>query len=69
MQVTALCVIPMDLEYGLLVAGLIVGGFIFFFIISKVGERMIAKNDPGKPESSSEAAVEPHYNYGMDMSE
>jgi hypothetical protein len=57
----------MDLEYGLLVAGLIVGGFIFFFIISKVGERIVIKNDPTKPENTE--ANESHYNYGMDISE
>jgi hypothetical protein len=43
--VTALCVIPMDLEYGLLVGGLILGGFVFFFILCKVGERIIMRSE------------------------
>jgi hypothetical protein len=35
----------MDLEYGLLVGGLILGGFVFFFILCKVGERIILRSE------------------------
>ena len=35
-QVTALAVIPMNMDYGILVGTLIVGGFIVFFIMCKV---------------------------------
>jgi hypothetical protein len=35
----------MDLEYGLLVGGLILGGFVFFFILCKVGERIIMRSE------------------------
>lgn len=40
-QVTALIVVPMSIERGFLVGGLIAGGFLFFFLLSKLGERMI----------------------------
>jgi hypothetical protein len=39
--ITALIVIPMSLERGLLSAGLVFGGFFFFYIISKGGERVL----------------------------
>jgi hypothetical protein len=36
-----LYVIPLDLERGLVVGGLIVGGFGFFFALSKLGEKRL----------------------------
>ncbi len=43
-QVTALAVIPMSLELWLICGGLILGGFGFFFVLSKVGEKIIVQN-------------------------
>ena len=53
---TALAVIPMNMEYGILVAALIVGGFIFFFILCKIGERMMRNYESGLIEQSPYAA-------------
>jgi hypothetical protein len=44
-QITALAVIPMTWQYWILVVGLIVGGGILFFILAKLGEKIIARDE------------------------
>ena len=68
MQVTALAVIPMNMDYGILVAALIVGGFIFFFILSKVGERMMRNHESRNIEESPYAASRGHDNHAIEIS-
>jgi hypothetical protein len=43
-QATALILIPLTWQLGTLVAGLILGGFVFFYILSKAGERLVLRN-------------------------
>jgi hypothetical protein len=71
----------MDLEYGLLVAGLILGGFVFFFIIGKIGQRLMISHDRQLAESDSCATLSNtassgpqgndscHENYAVDIRE
>jgi hypothetical protein len=73
----------MDLEYGLLVGGLILGGFVFFFILCKVGERIILRselNNSTLEQNNSTleqnnrpteyiTTLTPHYNYAAEIME
>lgn len=43
--ITAFVVIPMTVNRGILCGSLIVGGFIFFFIISKLGQKLLEKTE------------------------
>ena len=52
-QVTALVLIPLTWELGILVTGLILGGFVFFFILSKIGERLVIRNMSAENNSST----------------
>ena len=40
-QITALIVIPITLNRGILCGSLIFGGFIFFFLVSKAGQMLM----------------------------
>lgn len=42
-------VIPLDLERGLVVGGLIVGGFGFFYLLSKLGEKRLKATENHQP--------------------
>lgn len=42
--ITAICVIPMTWQYWVLVVALILGGGVIFFILAKLGERLLVKN-------------------------
>ena len=44
-QITAFIVIPMTPNRGILVACLITGGFIFFYIISCLGQKLLSRNE------------------------
>ena len=44
LQITALCVIPMTWQYWVIVVGLIIGGGILFFIMAKIGEKLLVNN-------------------------
>ncbi len=55
-QVTALVVLPMTLELWLMCTGLILGGFGFFWVISKLGERInTSKVTPMSSDHASDA--------------
>lgn len=70
LQVTALAVIPMDMDYGILVAALIVGGFIFFFVMAKVGERIMRAHENRIIEASpyAESRHNGHDNTAIEIS-
>ena len=53
LQVTALILIPLTWQLGTLVAVLILGGFVFFYILSKAGERLIIKTIQNEDQASS----------------
>ena len=42
-QITALIVIPITLNRGILCGSLIFGGFVFFFLVSKAGQMLMQK--------------------------
>ena len=44
-QITALAVIPMTWQYWILVIGLILGGGVLFFLLAKLGEKVIARDE------------------------
>ena len=44
-QVTAFVVIPMTINRGILCGSLLLGGFIFFLCISKLGEKLLSMNE------------------------
>ena len=52
-QITALCVIPMTWQYWVLVVGLITGGGLIFFILAKLGERLLAREEMKQMSMSS----------------
>ena len=56
-QVTALVLIPLTWELGILVTGLILGGFVFFFILSKIGERLVIRNMSAENNSSNTSST------------
>jgi hypothetical protein len=41
----------MSLELWLICGGLILGGFLFFFVLSKLGEKLISKNNKVGPST------------------
>jgi len=55
--VTALVLIPLTWQLGTLVGVLILGGFVFFFLLSKAGEKLVLKslheNDSNNSNSRS----------------
>ena len=56
------------------VGGLILGGFVFFFILGKFGERILKKNlalakDEHEPEFEDDVTQQTHYNYANDIAE
>jgi len=55
--ITAFAVIPMTLERGLLSGGLIIGGFIFFFLINKGGERFLRSVEQGEERAKELAGT------------
>ena len=58
---TALAVIPMDADYGILVGCLILGGFIFFYILCKIGEKIMRANETQIIESYGVEPSPPHH--------
>ena len=66
---TALCVIPMNLEHGLIVAGHIFGGFVIFFIMGKIGERIMLRNELEQSQKNLEPLDQGHINYGAEVAE
>jgi hypothetical protein len=59
----------MNMDYGILVAGLIVGGFVFFYILCKVGERMMRAHESRIIETSPYAASRHgHDNHAVEIS-
>ena len=52
-QVSALFLIPLDWQLGILIAGLVLGGFVFFYILSKIGERLVISNMQSENETNS----------------
>ena len=56
-QITAFVVIPMTINRGILCACLIIGGFIFFLIVSKVGQKLLEREE-AKIEAEKEKNVQ-----------
>ena len=53
-QITAFVVIPITLNRGILCACLLVGGFLFFFVVSKLGEKLLEKLESKLDENNQE---------------
>ena len=51
-QVTALCVIPMTWQFWILVVGLITGGGLLFYVLARLGEKLIEKNELADKEEN-----------------
>ena len=56
-QVTAFAVIPMTLNRGILSGCLLFGGFIFFFVISKIGEKFLEKFEAKEEELKEDKSL------------
>jgi hypothetical protein len=56
--VTAFIVIPMTLERGLMSAGLVFGGFLFFFAMSKGGEKVLGSIETKEGRDGAAKEVE-----------
>ena len=52
-QITAFIVIPMTTNRGILVGCLISGGFVFFLIVSYVGQKLLANIESKMQEQST----------------
>ncbi len=58
-QVTALCVIPMTWQFWILIVGLITGGGLLFYVLARIGEKLIEKNElADKAENFSEKNIQ-----------
>ena len=49
---TALCVIPMTWQFWILVVGLITGGGLLFYVLARLGEKLIEKNELADKEEN-----------------
>lgn len=57
--------IPIDVILGCLVGGLILGGFAFFFILCKIGEYLMKKDELRQQQRD----IQPVENLAIDMTE
>jgi hypothetical protein len=65
-QVTALIVIPMTWQFWVLVVGLILGGGLLFFILAKIGERLVV-NETARLERYSQSPLKGFNNDALEL--